>query len=114
MIIEHRARVALYNIDQANGRASIGYWVAAHARGRHLAATAVGLLSTWAFTVLKLARLELTCGPDNAASQRVAAGASFTREGILRSHTPFKGGRRDTVLFSLLPDDPVPATHQRL
>ena len=99
--------VALYGIDEANGRGSIGYWVAAHARGRQLAATAVGLLSAWAFETLLLARLELTCGPDNAASQRVAARAGFTREGVLRSHTPFKGGRRDTVVFSLLPDDPA-------
>jgi hypothetical protein len=26
---------------------------------------------------------------------------------VLRSHYPFKGGRRDTVVFSLLPGDPV-------
>jgi RimJ/RimL family protein N-acetyltransferase len=43
------------------------------------------------------------CGPDNAASQRVAERCGFIREGVLRSHLPFKGGRRDTVLFSLLP-----------
>jgi hypothetical protein len=27
------------------------------------------------------------------------------REGVLRSHMPFKGGRRDTVMFSLLPGE---------
>ena len=64
-----------------------------------------GLLSACAFDTLRLARLELTCAPDNAASQRVAARADFIREGVMRSHLPFKGGRRDTVLFSLLPDD---------
>jgi RimJ/RimL family protein N-acetyltransferase len=47
----------------------------------------------------------LTCAPDNDASQRVAERCGFTREGVLRSHTPFKGGRRDTVLFSLLPGE---------
>jgi RimJ/RimL family protein N-acetyltransferase len=29
----------------------------------------------------------------------------FTREDVLRSHLPFKGGRRDTVVFSLLPGE---------
>jgi RimJ/RimL family protein N-acetyltransferase len=46
--------------------------------------------------------LELNCGPDNLASQRVAERCGFMREGVLRSDLPFKGGRRDTVLFSLL------------
>jgi hypothetical protein len=26
---------------------------------------------------------------------------------VLRSHYPFKGSRRDTVVFSLLPGDPA-------
>ena len=49
--------------------------------------------------------LELTCGPDNLASQRVAERCGFTREGVLRSQLPFKGGRRDSVVFSLLPGE---------
>lgn len=56
-------------------------------------------------TELGLARIELTCGPDNESSQRVAARCGFVREGVMRSHVPFKGGRRDTVLFSLLPGE---------
>ena len=52
-----------------------------------------------------LGRLELTCGPDNHASQGVADRCGFTREGVLRSHTPFKAGRRDTVVFGLLPGE---------
>jgi len=47
----------------------------------------------------------LTCDPDNEASQRVAGRCGFLREGVLRSHRPFKGDRRDTVIFTLLPDE---------
>ena len=57
------------------------------------------------FEDLQLARLELNCGPDNLASQRVAERCGYTREGVLRSHIPFKGMRRDTVVFSLLPGE---------
>ena len=46
---------------------------------------------------------------DNVASQRVAERCGFTREAMLRSHIPFKGGRRDTVVFSLLPGGTSPA-----
>ena len=87
------------------GRAGIGYWLVPAARGRGVATRAVRLLARWAFDALGVARLELTCGPDNVASQRVAERCGFTCEGLMRAHLPFKGGRRDTVLYSLLPDD---------
>ncbi|HEY8718693.1 GNAT family protein [Pengzhenrongella sp.] len=96
---------ALYDVTLDQGRAGVGYWLAPEARGRGAATRAVRLLTRWAFSTLALARIELTCGPDNAASQRVAERSGFTREGILRSHLAFQGGRRDTVLFSLLPRD---------
>ncbi|WP_459963506.1 GNAT family N-acetyltransferase [Nocardia sp. IFM 10818] len=97
---------SLYDLDRTNHRAAIGYWLAAHARGRGAATRSVRLLARWAFTHLKVMRLELTCAPDNLASQRVAARCGFTREGLLRSHISFQGRRRDTVLFSLLPTEP--------
>ena len=96
---------SLNNVDLSQGRAAVGYWLTPEARGRGLATRSVLLLARWAFEELGIARLELTCGPDNRASQRVAVRCGFTREGVLRSHVPFKGGRRDNVLFSLLPSE---------
>lgn len=97
--------VSLFALSLEHKSATVGYWLAPQARGRGVASTAVRLLVTWGFTTLGLARIELTCGPDNEASARVAARCGFVREGVLRSHMPFKGGRRDTVLFSLLPGE---------
>jgi RimJ/RimL family protein N-acetyltransferase len=96
---------SLYDVDREQSLAAIGYWLAPAARGRGVATHAVRLLASWASDVLDIARLELTCSPDNHASQRVAERCGFSREGVLRSHLPFKGGRRDTVLFSLLPGE---------
>ena len=84
---------------------SIGYWIAAEARGRGIATRATRLLSEWALTEGGVERLELTTHPDNVASQRVAEKAGFTREGTLRGHVKFPDGRRDSVMFSLLPAD---------
>jgi RimJ/RimL family protein N-acetyltransferase len=84
---------------------SIGYWVAPEARGRGVATRALVLLSRWAVTEGDVARLELTTHPENVPSQRVADKAGFTREAVLRSHIRFREGRRDSVLFSLLPAD---------
>jgi RimJ/RimL family protein N-acetyltransferase len=84
---------------------SIGYWVAPWARGRGIATAALVLLSRWAIRERGVERLELTTHPENIASQRVAEKAGFVREGVLRSHIRFREGRRDSVLFSLLPAD---------
>lgn len=96
---------SLYDIDREQGRAAIGYWLTRQARGRGVATHAVRLVAGWVFDGLGLARLELTCAPDNHPSQRVAERCGFTREGVLRSHIAFKGARRDTVIFSLLPGE---------
>lgn len=97
--------VSLYEVRLDHGCAGIGYWLGPGARGRGAATQAVRLLAGWAFAELGLARLELTCGPDNEASQLVAGRCGFSREGLLRSHVPFQGARRDSVIYSLLPGE---------
>lgn len=96
---------SLYDVNAMKASAAVGYWLSPGARGRGIATRTVRMLARWAFDHLAIRRLELTCGPDNVASQKVAERCGFTREGVMRSHLPFKGGRRDTVLFSLLPHE---------
>lgn len=89
-------------------KASIGYWVAAPARGRGLCTRALRLVSRWALEDLGLVRLELITDPDNVASQRVAEKVGYRREGVLRAHLRHPDGRvRDSVMFSLLPGELV-------
>jgi RimJ/RimL family protein N-acetyltransferase len=97
--------VSLHEVRLDQGCPAVGYWLAPGARGRGAATHAVPLLARWAFAELGLARLELTCGPDNVASQHVAERCGFSREGLLRSHVPFKGARRDSVINGLLPGE---------
>ncbi|WP_019856201.1 GNAT family N-acetyltransferase [Actinopolyspora mortivallis] len=96
---------AVYEVDGERSCASLGFWLAAHARGRGIATRAVRLLARWCFDRLELARLQLTCAPDNEASRRVAERCGFSREGLLRAHLPFRGARRDTVVYGLLPGE---------
>ena len=96
---------SIYDVDLDEARAAVGYWLAPEARGRGAATRTVRLLAGWAFDQLGVARLELTCAPDNIASQRVAERCGFVREGLLRSHIRFKGDRRDTMVFGLLPGE---------
>lgn len=84
------------------GLGEIGYWLRREARGRGAATTATRLVARWAFGTLGIERLNLETDPANAASQRVAGRAGFTREGLLRAWRPTAEGRRDSVMFSLL------------
>jgi RimJ/RimL family protein N-acetyltransferase len=88
-----------------DGTSDVGYWVAPWARGRGVATRALALVSRWALAELEVERLWLTTAPDNLASQRVAEKCGFTREGVLRAHLRFREGRRDSVIYSLLPGD---------
>lgn len=85
--------------------ATVGYWLSREARGRGVATRATRLVSRWALEDLGVERLELHTDPANSASQRVAERAGFTREGVLRSHLVAREGRRDSVVFSLLPGE---------
>lgn len=85
-----------------------GYWVARDARGRGVATEALLALGRWAVETLDVKRLELLTDPENLASQRVAEKAGFQREGLLRSSLEYRDGRRrDSILFSALPDELV-------
>lgn len=87
-------------------RATLGYWVAAEARGRGICTQALRLLARHALDELELQRVDLITDPDNFASQRVAEKVGFQREGVLRAHLRHPDGRiRDSVMFSLLPGE---------
>ncbi len=82
------------------GRAAVGYWIAPGARRRGIATRAVRLVAAWAFEDPALERLELTTLVGNVASGRVALGAGFAREGILRQFLSFRGTPVDAVMFA--------------
>ena len=86
--------------------ASLGYWMGAPYAGRGLMTDAVRAALHFAFSTLRLNRLEAACLPTNAASQRVLEKAGFTREGRARRYLKINGQWQDHDLFALLQDDP--------
>lgn len=88
-------------------QAEVGYWVAPWARRRGVATAATLAITDWAFGTLGMIRMELLTVPDNAASQRVALAAGFTREGVRRgASTRRDGSHGDYVAFVRLASDP--------
>jgi [ribosomal protein S5]-alanine N-acetyltransferase len=90
----------LAGLDQ--GRATAGYSVIASARGRGLAAAALTALTSFAWTIPGLHRVELYIEPWNTGSVKTAERAGFEREGLLRSHQEIGSRRRDMLLYATI------------
>jgi [ribosomal protein S5]-alanine N-acetyltransferase len=87
---------------------TLGYWIGApHAR-QGLMLAAVRATIGYAFTTLRLHRIEASCLPHNEASVRLLERAGFTREGYARAYLRINGVWQDHLLFGLLETDPLP------
>lgn len=97
--------VALHDIDRERGLAQLGYWVAAHARGRGIASRAARLTGDWAFGHLGVTRIGLHAEVGNVASHRVARRAGFQKvegppqpmelKGVVRSVVRYERTKAD-------------------
>jgi RimJ/RimL family protein N-acetyltransferase len=92
----------LNQLDAANRRANLGYWVRSNATRRGAATAAVCLLREWAFRSTDLVRLEILVAVGNAASLRVAAKSGAVREGVLRSRLLLHEVVHDATMFSFV------------
>lgn len=95
-------QIGLWLRDLPQGRASIGYWVAARYRRRGIAQHALRIISVWGRGLPGLSRLELYVEPHNEGSWRAAERVGYHREGLLRSWQAVGGERRDMYMYSLL------------
>jgi ribosomal-protein-alanine N-acetyltransferase len=87
---------------------SLGYWIGApHARRGYMTA-AVAALIPYAFSTLRLHRLEAACIPTNAASIALLERTGFAREGYAREYLCINGRWQDHLLYARLKHDPPP------
>jgi RimJ/RimL family protein N-acetyltransferase len=80
---------------------TVGYWLAAGARGRGLMTEAVSAVVQWAREEQGIECLRLWTHPDNLASQAVAERTGFRRIGIGEHTPPFRDGTTVGVEFEL-------------
>lgn len=83
--------VVLKEVAPGKPTAEVGYWTAAHARGRGVAPRALEVLTGWAFDTFGAAglqRLELLHQEDNLASCRVAQKSRYEFDRVLPAAPP--------------------------
>jgi ribosomal-protein-alanine N-acetyltransferase len=88
--------------------ATLGYWIGApHARQGFMS-VALRAVTGYAFTTLRLHRIEASCLPHNEASKKLLERTGFTREGYARAYLRINGIWQDHLVYGLLETDPVP------
>ena len=97
--------IGLWLTGLAQGRTSAGYFVTPSARGRGIAAAALTALTSFAWTIPAVHRIELHIEQWNAGSIATAERSGYRREGLLRSHQEIGGRRRDMLLYATIRDD---------
>jgi RimJ/RimL family protein N-acetyltransferase len=94
--------ISLMRFTWEHARGEVGYLLGREARGHGHATRALRLISAWGFATLGLQRIDLYAATGNAASQRVAERAGFTREAVLRSYHRQLGEALDMAAYGLL------------
>ncbi len=84
---------------------SIGYWMGRRYARQGYMSAAVKALVPFAFTTLRLHRVEAACIPTNAASIRLLQKAGFAQEGYARKYLCINGVWQDHLLFARVDEE---------
>lgn len=88
--------------------ATLGYWMGLPFAGKGLMTRSVRAIAGFAFTSLRLHRIEAACLPHNEASIKLLERNGFKREGLARAYLRINGLWQDHLLYALLETDPLP------
>ncbi len=95
----------LYDLQPQHLRAGVGYALSPAEHGKGLAREAVALAIDWAFSELRLHRLEADVEPRNVPSQKLLLALCFQREGLLRGRFCTTQEIQDSLVFGLLAEE---------
>ena len=85
--------------------ASLGYWLDAQWQGRGLMAEAGRGVLDYAFTILKLSRMNAATLAHNQKSRNMLSRLGFAEEGFAKKYIQIDGHYQDHVLFGLTAED---------
>ncbi|MGH6890773.1 MAG: GNAT family N-acetyltransferase, partial [Dongiaceae bacterium] len=92
----------LFAINEAQGRAEVGYVLGHEYWGRGYMNEALTALVDFAFGKLAMRRLEADIDPRNAGSMHAVERLGFRPEGLLRERWMVNGELQDSVVLGLL------------
>jgi ribosomal-protein-serine acetyltransferase len=97
--------VGMHRVDWADGRTSVGYWLARDAQGRGVMTEAVRAYVDYAFATLGLHRVVIEAAVENARSRAIPERLGFREEGVLREVERVGERMLDHVVYAMLVAD---------
>jgi ribosomal-protein-serine acetyltransferase len=94
--------IGYHPIDWANKTVMIGYWIEEKKQGRGLVTVGTQLMVSYAFSILKLNRVEIRCATGNTRSSAIPLRLGFVREGIARDGEWVNDHFVDLIIYSML------------
>jgi len=104
--------IGFKDIDTANNRLEIGYWISKQDEGKGIISDACRTLIDKAFNKMSINRVQIKCGIGNERSSNVPKRLGFKFEGIERSGEKHKNGFIDLEVYSLLKSDWKNTNHE--
>jgi ribosomal-protein-alanine N-acetyltransferase len=99
-------RVALGGLQRgALLSAHLGYWIDAEHEGKGLMTEAVRAATTFAFSGLRLHRVQAAVMPSNSGSQRVLEKAGYRKEGLALRYLCIAGAWEDHIVYAVTEEE---------
>lgn len=97
--------VGFYHLDQAERKATVGYWLGAEYTGHGIMVDAVRHLCQHGFQSLQLEKVEIRCAAENLASRKVPERLGFYYEGVLHKAEWLTDRYVDHAVYSILKEE---------
>lgn len=97
--------IDLHSWDHLLQKADIGYWLACPFQGKGIVTACCKVLISYAFTTLKLNKIEIHFAVQNEKSAQIPIKLGFAKEGILRHNARLHGQYVDMVVMGILRED---------
>ena len=94
--------ISLKEIDLANKKTEIGYWLTEKYSGKGIMTRSCEALIKYAFEELKLNKVQIKCGVENVRSCNIPKQLKFTFEGMERDGEYLNRRFMDLKVYSLL------------
>lgn len=97
--------IGLHQIDWANNKASIGYWLAEDYQGKGIMSKACIAVISCLFDELRLNRVEIRAAVQNNKSRAIPERLKFVNEGVIRQAEWLYDHYVDHVVYGMLSDE---------
>jgi len=97
--------IDLHNINMANKKAEIGYWLGEKFQGSGIMTQAVKGMLYFAFIEKHFNRITIKTSVENIKSKNIPERLNFTFEGIERQGELLNGQFKDSHIYSMLKED---------